>query len=84
MYIFLFFLACLSITFVFVKKIPQLRLALIQETDEDAADQRQDDDCNHYHDPDGDPFVLLLLLAYDRQTRLHITIETDRLSGVVV
>ena len=39
MYIFLFFLAGLSIVFVFVKEIPKLGFALIKDADKDATDE---------------------------------------------
>ena len=39
MYIFLFFLAGLSIVLVFVKEIPQLGFALIKDADKDATDE---------------------------------------------
>jgi hypothetical protein len=84
MYIFLFFLASLSILFVFVKEISQLWLALIEDADEDAANESHHDYRKYNHDPDGDAIALLTLLTNDRETRLHVTIETDRLSRVVI
>ena len=84
MYIFLFFLSSLSIIFIFVKEISQLWLALVQNTDEDAANESHHDNRKYNHDPDGDAIVLLTLLTNDWETSLHVTIETDSLSGVVV